>query len=122
MKPAAQQRMAGLLARPTSDTQESRDPGLETAPGEAAVIPRGVKFAVALPDTTARGYLCENYGTPLSLPDLGPIGSNGLAYPRHFLYPVAAYEDKSGDFELLVKFDGALWQAKIDHSPLSELQ
>ena len=91
---------------------------LSAKPGEIVVIPRGVKFAVDLDDKTARGYICENYGTPFTLPDLGPIGSNGLAHPRHFLYPVAAYEDKTGDFELVAKFDGALWTARMDHSPL----
>ena len=92
---------------------------LHVKPGEIIVIPRGVKFAVDLDSKSARGYVCENYGTPFTLPDLGPIGSNGLAHPRHFLYPVAAYEDKKGSFELIAKFDGALWQADIDHSPLN---
>jgi homogentisate 1,2-dioxygenase len=92
---------------------------LSVKPGEIAVIPRGVKFAIDLQEKTARGYICENYGTPFTLPDLGPIGSNGLANPRHFLYPVAAYEDETGDFELIAKFDGALWAANIDHSPLN---
>lgn len=92
---------------------------LEVTPGEIAVIPRGVKFAVDLKGKSARGYICENYGAPFVLPDLGPIGSNGLASPRHFLYPVAAYEDLKGNFELVAKFDGALWTAKIDHSPLN---
>ncbi len=91
---------------------------LAAHPGEIIVIPRGIKFAVDLDDKTARGYICENYGAPFTLPDLGPIGANGLAYPRHFLYPVAAYEDKRGDGQLIAKFDGGLWQADIDHSPL----
>ncbi len=91
---------------------------LSVKPGEIVVIPRGIKFAVDLHAKTARGYICENYGAPFTLPDLGPIGSNGLAHPRHFLYPVAAYEDKKGDFKLITKFDGALWTADMDHSPL----
>lgn len=91
---------------------------LEAAPGEIAVIPRGVKFAVDLPAKEARGYICENYGAAFTLPDLGPIGANGLAYPRDFLYPVAAFEDKTGAFELIAKFDGRLWRAPIGHSPL----
>jgi homogentisate 1,2-dioxygenase len=66
-----------------------------------------------------RGYICENYGAPFQLPDLGPIGANGLAHPRHFLYPVAAFEDKKGSFELIAKFDGALWTAEINHTPLN---
>jgi homogentisate 1,2-dioxygenase len=91
---------------------------LSVEPGEIAVIPRGVKFAVDLHGKTARGYVCENYGANFTLPDLGPIGANGNALPRDFLYPVAAFEDKKGKFELLTKFDGGLWRAEIDSSPL----
>ncbi len=91
---------------------------LEVEPQEIALIPRGVRFSVSLPDGSARGYVCENFGAMLKLPDLGPIGSNGLANPRDFLAPVAAYEDKTGDFELVAKFQGGLWRASIGHSPL----
>jgi homogentisate 1,2-dioxygenase len=91
---------------------------VEVRPGEIAVIPRGTKFRVELDSQDARGYLCENFGAPFRLPDLGPIGSNGLANARDFLTPVAAYEDLEGDFELVTKFGGRLWAAKIDHSPL----
>ena len=87
-------------------------------PGEIAVIPRGTKFRVELVGNEARGYVCENYGAPFRLPDLGPIGSNGLANPRDFLTPVAAFEDREGDFELVAKFGGRLWTARIGHSPL----
>ncbi|MBY6264035.1 homogentisate 1,2-dioxygenase [Azospirillum sp. 412522] len=91
---------------------------LEVEPQEIALIPRGIRFRVELPDGAARGYVCENFGAPFRLPDLGPIGSNGLANPRDFLTPDAWYEDVDGDFELVAKFDGALWSARIDHSPL----
>ena len=91
---------------------------LEVEPQEIAVIPRGIRFRVELPDGSARGYVCENFGAPLRLPDLGPIGSNGLANPRDFLTPVAAYEDAEGDFDLIAKFQGHLWRAPIGHSPL----
>jgi homogentisate 1,2-dioxygenase len=91
---------------------------VEVEPQEIAVIPRGVRFQVSLPDGVARGYICENYGALLRLPDLGIIGSNGLANPRDFLTPHAAYEDLEGDFELLAKFSGNLWSASIGHSPL----
>ena len=69
---------------------------IEVAPGEIAVIPRGLRFRVELPDGPSRGYICENYGQMLRLPELGPLGSNGLANPRDFLAPVAAYEDNKG--------------------------
>ena len=91
---------------------------LDVEPQEIAVIPRGVRFRVALPDGASRGYVCENFGALLRLPDLGPIGSNGLANPRDFLAPNAAFEDVEGDFELVGKFQGHLWRAPIGHSPL----
>src|SRR5579863_6066846 len=91
---------------------------LQIEPQQIAVIPRGVRFRVELLDAAARGYVCENFGAPFRLPDLGPIGSNGLANPRDFLAPVARFEERSGDFELLAKFQGHLWAAPIAHSPL----
>src|SRR6266700_1855643 len=91
---------------------------IDVEPEEIVVIPRGIRFRVELLDATARGYVCENYGALLRLPDLGPIGSNGLANPRDFLTPLAWYEDKEGSFELVAKFMGKLWSADIDHSPL----
>ena len=92
---------------------------LEVAPGEICVIPRGIKFRVELPDGASRGYICENYGAMFRLPDLGPIGANGLANPRDFLTPVAAYEDKEGEFKVIAKFLGNLWESELDHSPLN---
>jgi homogentisate 1,2-dioxygenase len=91
---------------------------VEIEPQEIAVIPRGVRFRVDLLDDQARGYVCENFGALLRLPELGPIGSNCLANARDFLTPVAAFEDVEGQFELIAKFQGALWTAKIGHSPL----
>ena len=90
---------------------------LDVAPGEIAVIPCGVRFQVALPDGSARGYVCENHGPALRLPDLGPIGANGLANPRDFLAPVAAFQDRDAPVELVQKFMGALWATELDHSP-----
>ncbi len=91
---------------------------VELEPQEIAVIPRGVRFQVKLPDGAARGYVCENTGALFRLPDLGVIGSNGLANPRDFQTPVAAFEDREGSFELLAKFGGRFWRANIGHSPL----
>lgn len=87
-------------------------------PGEIAVIQRGIRFAVELAGGPARGYVCENYGALLRPPDLGPIGSNGLANSRDFLTPVAAFEEREGGFRLAAKFLGKLWEAHIGHSPL----
>jgi homogentisate 1,2-dioxygenase len=91
---------------------------LQVAPGEICVLPRGLKFRVELPDEAGRGYICENYGAQFRLPDLGPIGANGLANPRDFLAPVAAFEDREGSFRIIAKFLGKMWSAEIDHSPL----
>jgi len=91
---------------------------LAVAPGEIGVIPRGVKFQVRLEGERARGYICENYGGLFELPGLGPIGANGLANPRDFLAPAAAYEDLTGECQLIAKLGGRLWLAELDHSPL----
>lgn len=91
---------------------------LDVEPLEIVVVPRGIRFRVEILDAAARGYVCENFGAPLRLPDLGPIGSNGLANPRDFLHPTAWFEDVAGDFELVAKFAGRLWRAPMDHSPL----
>ncbi len=86
------------------------------APLQIAVIPRGVRFRVDL-DGPSRGYVCENYGAPFRLPDLGPIGANGLANPRDFETPVAWFEDGDRPSELIQKFQGGLWSTTLDHSP-----
>ena len=91
---------------------------IKAFPGEIIVIPRGVKFAVDFPEGDSRGYVCENYGQPFVLPDLGPIGANGLANPRDFLTPVASYEDSTKPCELIAKFGGNFWTTELDHSPL----
>ncbi|MCH4892851.1 homogentisate 1,2-dioxygenase [Sphingomonas sp. SFZ2018-12] len=88
------------------------------SPGQIALIPRGVRFRVTLPDGQARGYVAENHGVPFRLPDLGPIGANGLANPRDFETPMAWFEDVEGDFELVQKFMGRLWTTNLGRSPL----
>ena len=91
---------------------------LEVAPGEITLLPRGMAFKVAV-DGPARGYVCENYGAPFRLPELGPIGSNGLANARDFLAPVAAFEDITGGYQLVKKYGGSLWCAQAASSPFS---
>ncbi|MDB5673053.1 MAG: homogentisate 1,2-dioxygenase [Sphingomonas bacterium] len=91
---------------------------IDIKPGQVALIPRGVRFRVELPDGKARGYVAENHGAPFRLPDLGPIGSNGLANPRDFETPVAWYEDVEGAYELVQKFLGSLWTTQLGRSPL----
>ncbi len=101
---------------------------IEVNPGELCCLPRGLKFRVSIgaaggnptgrKGANARGYICENYGSQFRLPDLGPIGANGLANPRDFETPVAWYEDKDGECEIVAKFGGNLWSCTTDHSPL----
>jgi homogentisate 1,2-dioxygenase len=90
---------------------------IDVTPGWVALIPRGVKFRVDV-DGEARGYVAENHGALFRLPELGPIGSNGLANARDFETPVAAFEDAEGDFEVVQKYMGSLWTTTLDHSPL----
>jgi len=89
---------------------------LAVAPLQIAIIPRGLRFRVELSGET-RGYVCENYGAPFRLPELGPIGANGLANARDFEAPVAAFEDVGQPTEIVQKFMGKLWTTTIDHSP-----
>lgn len=91
---------------------------MNVAPGEIAVLPRGMKFQVQLGEDQASGYVCENFGPHFRLPALGPIGANGLANARDFETPVACYEDLSANCKLVSKFCGNLFEATIDHSPL----
>jgi homogentisate 1,2-dioxygenase len=91
---------------------------LRVTPGEVAVVPRGIRFRVELPDDLARGYACENFGASFTLPERGPIGANGLANERDFLSPHAAFEERSGTVQVVNKFGGNLWVADYDHSPL----
>ena len=91
---------------------------IEAGPGDIALIPRGVRFRVRLLDGEARGYVAENHGLPFRLPDLGPIGANGLANPRDFEVPVASFEDRDEPTEVIQKYLGSLWTTTLDHSPL----
>src|SRR5260370_40072947 len=84
---------------------------VEASPGEIALLPRGLRFKVELPDGPSRGYICENYGAALRLPELGPLGSDGLANPRDFLAPVAAYKDKHAACTLAAQLQGTLGAA-----------
>jgi homogentisate 1,2-dioxygenase len=97
------------------DTELGR---LTVEPQEIVVIPRGLRFRVDLPTGAARGYVCENFGAAFRLPELGPIGANGLANPRDFKTPRARYEDLDVGCDLIGKFLNRLWIARMDHSPL----
>jgi homogentisate 1,2-dioxygenase len=90
---------------------------LEAKPGEVVLLPRGVAFRVEVAGPS-RAYVCENYGAPFRLPELGPIGSNGLANPRDFLYPTAAFEEpQDRPCEIVRKYGGRLWRAMQARTP-----
>jgi len=91
---------------------------LEVPPGHLAVIPRGVVFGVELLDGPSRGYVCENYGAPFTLPELGPIGANGSASPRHFEYPSARFEDLDAPHSITAKWGGRFYRCELPYSPL----
>ncbi len=93
---------------------------IEAEPGEIVLVPRGMKFQINPlgGNHPCAGYVGENFGSPFQLPELGPIGANGLAHRRHFLTPVAAFDDQEGSFELIGKFAGELWKAELGHAPL----
>jgi homogentisate 1,2-dioxygenase len=91
---------------------------LLVSPGEIAVVPRGIRFRVELPDKAARGYLCENFGAAFTLPERGPIGANGLAAERDFKSPHAAFDERAHTVQVVQKFGGNLWAADYDHPPL----
>ena len=90
---------------------------IDVAPQQVAVIPRGVRFRVTPRNGAARGYVCENYGAAFRLPELGPIGSNGLANSRDFETPVAWFEDVDRPFTVIQKYQGGLWATTLPHSP-----
>jgi homogentisate 1,2-dioxygenase len=90
---------------------------LQVEPLQIALVPRGLRFRVELIDGPARGYVCENYGALFRLPELGPIGANGLASARDFEAPAAAFEDVERSCEIVQKFHGRLWATTLDHSP-----
>jgi len=91
---------------------------LTIQPGQIAVIPRGVFFNIHV-DALACGYICENKGIPFMLPELGIVGANALANPRHFLYPDAAFETHSGAVTLICKYQDHCFKAQNPHSPLN---
>lgn len=91
---------------------------IDVEPGEIALIPRGMTYQPRCHSQSVRGYVCENYGAPLTLPERGPIGANCLANPRDFKTPVAAYEDKESVCQVVYKWCGDFHTTEIGHSPL----
>lgn len=90
---------------------------VDVTPGDLVLIPRGLKIRVELIDQSARGFVCENFGLPFVLPELGLLGSHGLANAVDFAVPVAAYEEKRTEYQVVQKYCGNLWASHLDYSP-----
>jgi homogentisate 1,2-dioxygenase len=110
-----------LLVVPQTGTLDCRTElgWLRVPPGSVLLVPRALKFAIGLPEGQARGWVLEVFGRRLRLPERGLIGSNGLADARHFLAPVASYEDRAcpARFQIVTKLGGRLYAATQEHSP-----
>ena len=91
---------------------------IDLEPKEIAVLPRGLVYRVEVLEGPARGFVCENYGVPFTLPNRGPIGANCLANPRDFKTPVAAFEDRDAPSRVVLKWCGQFHETRIGHSPL----
>lgn len=91
---------------------------IDVEPKEIAVLPRGLLYRVEVLEGPCRGFVCENYGVPFTLPNRGPIGANCLANPRDFKTPVAAFEDREAPSRVIIKWCGQFHATPIGHSPL----
>ncbi|MFT4977285.1 MAG: homogentisate 1,2-dioxygenase, partial [Myxococcota bacterium] len=90
---------------------------LNVGPGEIAILPRGIRFQILLRDGTARGWVGELFDGHFQLPERGPVGANGMADERHFLAPVADFEDVLAPWTVVVRQGGRLWEGRQGHSP-----
>lgn len=91
---------------------------LDVAPGQIAILPRGLKVSVHLHGASCRGWVGEVFGRHFELPERGPVGSNGLTDPRHFRAPTPWFEDRvDPGYRLTAKLGNALYEARQDHSP-----
>lgn len=96
---------------------------LTVEPNEIAVIQQGMKFSMscnnAINNQLLRGYILEVRGNHFELPNLGPIGANGLANPRDFQIPVASVdvENLEKEHRVIMKFQNNLFASTKQHSP-----
>ncbi|KAL1618081.1 hypothetical protein SLS56_010706 [Neofusicoccum ribis] len=99
---------------------------LRVRAGEVCVVPAGVKVWVGVvgdgeegEEPVARGYVLELFGAHFELPELGPLGANGMAAPRDFMAPVASFmvDVDGGDWEVVYKHGGRLWSGVQPHAP-----
>lgn len=93
---------------------------------EICVIPRGIRYRVSLPAGPCRGYVCELFQGHFRLPELGPVGSTGLANVRDFQIPTAHFDGSlqngvaianNRDWTIITRQAGRLWHCLQDHTP-----
>ncbi|OCT44138.1 Homogentisate 1,2-dioxygenase [Cladophialophora carrionii] len=93
---------------------------------EICVIPRGIRYRVTLPSGPCRGYICELFQGHFRLPDLGAIGSTGLANVRDFQVPTAHFDGslqdgvavaRNAEYTIISRQAGRLWHCTQDHTP-----
>lgn len=98
---------------------------------EVAVIPRGVRHRIALLDgAPCRGYICELHQGHFRLPELGVIGTVGLAGARDFQVPKAhvdaiALEQINSsstspakvEWDIIARLAGKRWHCTQYHTP-----
>jgi homogentisate 1,2-dioxygenase len=75
---------------------------LTVKPKEILIIPRGIKFSIDV-EGEIKGWVSEVFGHHFSLPELGPIGANGMANPGDFESPTAWFEDKQEEWTVQLK-------------------
>ncbi|KAI8874410.1 GG23710 [Ramicandelaber brevisporus] len=94
---------------------------MAVAPTEICVIQRGIRFAVRTAAPLIRGYVLEVYSGHFELPELGPLGTTGLAQARDFLTPKAAFDTgadaDTAEWTLVTKYGGRVWLGTQNHSP-----
>ncbi len=90
---------------------------LGVGPAEIAVVPRGIRWSVQLPQGAGRGFVAELFDGHFRLPERGPIGANGMAAARHFLAPRARFDDDVTPWTIVTKQGGQLFEMRAPHSP-----
>lgn len=76
-------------------------------------------------DKFARGYITEIYEGHFVIPDLGPIGANGLANPRDFESVTASFEFdeniKDYNYKIIHKFGGKLYESERNDASIYDI-
>ena len=86
---------------------------LRVRPNEICVIPRGIRFHISLPAGPVRGFGLEVYEGHFDVPELGPIGSCGLANIRDFEIPTASCDSSDIDTQVFTKLAGKIHRSSF---------